>query len=228
MPVGKRVINRTKKKNQFAANAIKQRTMMRELIEGVETKRPKFLFTFGGDEAEASPDDGPVGTGDIQLNQKLEIAIKFPNETPYPFHIGVWRLCCPSSQQARLMVTRNNRIDEHDTFREEILITFDDPEAQKDSIAWWDAYKTRHGNIDGSMLPRLSEGQSFTGNVISTKTEDDYNTPDEWSLFHTWVWMVKNTTGKIYWADAYWFFEDSSEMCQFKLASPIQRDPYNF
>lgn len=228
MRLGKRPINRSLSSRKASAKNIKTRTIMRELMEGVEAKRPSY--DFGDDCAKPFTDDDEItpGTGDVQLNQKLDIALKFPNDATYAFHIGVWRMCCPSASKGRLMVTRNNRADEYDIFQEEFLITFDDPEAQKDSVEWWDAYKVRHGDLSRGMLPRFNDGDSFSGYAYTTKAEGERYEPDESNLFPVWCWMIKNTTGKIVWTADFWFFEDATELCQFKLASPIPRDPYNF
>lgn len=231
MKLGKlKPFNRTKASLQTKAKAIKQRSLMNQLIGNATISKVKNGWSEDCDVAYPYVDDGEKyqGTGDILMGHKLDVALKFPYDAFYKFHIGVWRECCPTATEALMMVTMNNRRDPHDKFQEEFVIVFKDDVHKAESVAWWKAYEARFHNMGAMRLPEFITGQAITGYAISTKNEKDNHHRDDWELFPEWVWIVKNTTGKVYYTSEFWFFEDSSELVQYKLVGVIPRDEYNF
>jgi hypothetical protein len=223
--------NRTTANLKLKGKAIKSRNTMRDLIDSANPK--KHLLSWGDDSDSCMPaddEDAPViiGTGDILINQPLKVDLKFPNTSVMAFHIGVWRLACPKATEALMLITRNNRADEHDLFEEEIILTFPTEEAKMASVEWWAEYQTRYDVFGETALPRFTPGKAATIHALSTKEDGNKYHPDEWDLFHTWVWLVKNTSGKIWWTSELWFFEDLSELSFFKLSSPIEPQSYKF
>lgn len=232
MKLGKlQPINRTKLSMHTKAKAIKQRSLMTQLIGNATIN--KIKSNWGDEDMACQVDDGSdnddyLGTGDILMAQKLDVALKFPYDAIHKFHIGVWRECCKHATEALLMVTLNNRRDYHDKFQDEFVIAFQNEEHKAESVAWWAEYQARFNNMSETKLPEFVTGQTINGFAISTKNEVDRHTRDDWELFPEWVWIVKNTTGKVYYTKEFWFFEDSSELVQFKLVGVIPRDKYNF
>ncbi len=210
---------------------MKQRSLMNQLIGGTTLNKVRSGWSEDGDVYPCTKDvDEPEykGTGDLMMGHKLEIALKFPYESVYKFHLSVWRECCPNATEAFLMVTMNNRRDEHDKFMEEFIIVFKDEAHKAESVAWWDAYAARYHDLGATRLPEFTTGQTVNGYAMSTMNEEDSHYRDDWDLFPEWVWIVKNTTGKVHYTREFWFFEDSSELVQFKLTGVIPRGEYNF
>lgn len=165
----------------------------------------------------------------LQVNTGVELAFKFPYDDYHRFHINVWHACSDTFSRSTMAVTHSTCQDANDKFEQEILVMFNNKKDAEEAQAWWDSYKARFHDMTKTYLPRLANGQELTGCALEIKPREDNNSYEleskstEISFFSEWVWLVKNTTDRVYWTRHFWIFDNQAEMVQFELSGDIEQ-----
>lgn len=238
MKLGKipRLTNRTREE-------LKARAAKKTLLDGVmpmmdwastpKASRNSQGRTFGligkSMNYESEKNSSPVKS-DLKTDTQVTIGFKFPYDEYYRFHVNVWRACSPTFHKATMAITQTNTQDVYESFEKELIFLFNDVSDVQEAKVWWDQYQVRFHDMTKTLLPKFANGQQITGHALEFEEKRDhdgnkFDRSDETDFFSDWVWMLQNTSGKVYWTQHHWFFEDSADMVLYKLTDILEHIP---
>ena len=137
------------------------------------------------------------------------------------FHTSTWVECCNPKPEDYGIISAPYA-DTSYTYCQGTLI-IRDGQTYDEFQEWWKMYSSRFSDNEWQMsyYPYLKEGEQINGYPIknqyhgytlfgtSMPSNDEYN---------DWLWINKNTTGRIWRMNEYWIFADDAEMIQYKLS----------
>ena len=170
--------------------------------------------------------DSRPKTTTLNAGHTALVGFKFPYDDYSRFHINVWRECSDTYERSNMVITQSTAKDLASDFEKEVMFLFSSQKDVDEATAWWDNYRARFHDMSKTYLPKFANGQALKGCAYAIEkfeSEDSYSDSKsgETDYFSEWVWMVQNTSDKIYWSQHFWFFENDGEMVQYKLTGEV-------
>jgi len=159
--------------------------------------------------------------GTLKAGETLTVGLTCDVKSPMGFHIDVFAHLYPK-EASRIALVRSGmqNLDPH-TFEPDtnISICFKN-KADSDFFAkWWEEYAGRFTNdMTQHFLPGV-ENNRVDGYMVPHPIPDGnvFEKPRERQFLDEWVWIVKNTSGKVWWMWTHWVFENDAEAVHFKM-----------
>lgn len=140
---------------------------------------------------------------------------------PLMFHTSTWVECCNPKTEDYGIISTQYAESSYSYCQGTLIIR--DGKTYDEFQEWWKMYSSRFSDKEWQMsyYPYLKEGEQINGYPIknqyhgytlfgtSMPSNDEYN---------DWLWINKNTTGRIWRMNEYWIFADDAEMIQYKLS----------